>query len=278
MELFDLEQLVAFADCGTLSAAADRLHLSQPTLTKTMKRLEEEFQVSLFIHAKNKLELNENGKLAAEKARKLLTDSKEMVQLIRSLDRERHTISIGSCAPMPAFLLSQRASALFKDMTITSELKSNSELINGLLSEKYRLIILPYKPDNKDCITKEYCNESLYFVLHKKHRLAKRPSISLNEMDGENMLLFSNIGFWHDLVSKHMPHSRFLVQTQRYDFNELTRSSILPFFATDVTLRFSDIPDERIAVAINDPDATVTYYIVCLRRNVDYFKGLFHNE
>ena len=43
MELFDLELLAAFADCGTLSAAADKLHLSQPTLTKTMKQLEEDF-------------------------------------------------------------------------------------------------------------------------------------------------------------------------------------------------------------------------------------------
>ena len=55
MELFDLEQLAAFADCGTLSSAAEKLHLSQPTLTKTMKRLEEEFEVSLFIRSRNKL-------------------------------------------------------------------------------------------------------------------------------------------------------------------------------------------------------------------------------
>ena len=123
MELFDLEQLVAFADCGTLSAAAKKLHLSQPTLTKTMKRLEEEFQVPLFIRSKNRLELNENGKLAAQKARQILGDSKEMIRLIRAIDRERHTISIGACAPMPAFTLSQRVSILYKDMTITSELK-----------------------------------------------------------------------------------------------------------------------------------------------------------
>lgn len=276
MELFDLEQLAAFADCGTLSAAADKLHLSQPTLTKTMKRLEEEFQVPLFIRAKNKLELNENGILAAEKAHKILADSKEMIRLIRSIDRERHTISIGSCAPVPSVTLSQRVSFLYKDMTITSELKSNDKLIEGLISEKYQIIILPYKPDESDYITKEYGSEKLYFVLPKNHRLAKRKSISLNEMDGENMLLFSDIGFWHDIVAAHMPHSRFLVQTQRYDFNELTRSSILPFFATDVTLRFSDIPADRIAVPVKDKAAVVTYYAICLHCNLARFDDLFH--
>lgn len=276
MELFDLEQLAAFADCGTLSSAAKKLHLSQPTLTKTMKRLEDEFQVPLFIRSKNKIELNENGKLAAEKAHKLIADSKEMVQLIRSIDRERHTISIGACAPVPAITLSQRASILYKNMSITSELRETSKLICGLQSEKYRLIILPYKPDEKDYVTKEYGTESLYFILPKSHRFAKRKSISLNEMDGENMLLYSDSGFWHELVTTHMPHSRFLVQTQRYDFNELTHSSILPFFATDVTLRLSDIPENRIAIPIKDKEATVTYYVVCLRSEVDFFKGIFH--
>lgn len=276
MELFDLEQLAAFADCGTLSAAAEKLHLSQPTLTKTMKRLEEEFQVSLFIRSKNKLELNENGKLAAKKAHEILASSKEMIQLVRSIDRERHTISIGACAPAPAFTLSQRISTLYKDMTVNSELRTDSELINGLLDNKYRLIILPYKPDGQDYAIKEYGSEALYFVLPKNHHFAKRKSISLNEMDGENMLLFSDIGFWHDLVASHMPHSRFLVQTQRYDFNELTRSSILPFFATDVTLRFSDIPENRVAVPVKDDEAAVTYYVVYLRDNIEYFKGLFH--
>ena len=276
MELFDLEQLAAFADCGTLSAAADKSHLSQPTLTKTMKRLEAEFQVSLFIRTKNKLELNENGIIAAEKAHKILADSKEMIQLIRSIDRERHTLSIGSCAPIPSSSLSQRASFLYKDMTITSELKSNDVLIEGLKNEKYQLIVLPYKPDESDYVTKEYGSKKLHFILPKSHRFAKRKSISLCEMDGENMLLFSDIGFWHDLVTTHMPHSRFLVQTQRYDFNELTRSSILPFFGTDATLRFSDISDDRVVVPIKDEVATVTYYIVCLHSMVGYFKGLFH--
>lgn len=273
MELFDLEQLAAFSDYGTLSAAAQKLHLSQPTLTKTMKRLEEEFQVSLFIRTKNKLELNENGKLAAKKAHEILSQTKEMVQLIRSIDRERHTISVGSCAPVPAFTLSQRISSLCKDMTTTQELKSNSELLAGLYTGKYQVIVLPYKPDEKDLIIKEYGTETLFFVFPKTHRFAKRKSISLSEMDGENMLLFSDIGFWHDIVTTHMPHSRFLVQTERYNFEELTRSSILPFFVTDHTLLFSSIPNDRVIVPIKDSEASVCYHAVCPPSNKERFKA-----
>ena len=36
-----LEQFYTFAECGTLSAAAEKLHTSQPALTRAMKKLEE---------------------------------------------------------------------------------------------------------------------------------------------------------------------------------------------------------------------------------------------
>ena len=47
-ELYQLEQLLAVADCGTLSKAAERLHISQPALSASVKSLETELGVSLF--------------------------------------------------------------------------------------------------------------------------------------------------------------------------------------------------------------------------------------
>ena len=47
LNLLELEQLIAFADLGTLSKAAEELHISQPTLTRTMKNLEAAFGVPL---------------------------------------------------------------------------------------------------------------------------------------------------------------------------------------------------------------------------------------
>ena len=54
MELEQLRQLVAFAEQGTLSRAAEELHISQPSLSRTMQALEEELQASLFIRQDRK--------------------------------------------------------------------------------------------------------------------------------------------------------------------------------------------------------------------------------
>ena len=53
MELYQLIQLVAISDCGTMSSAAEKLHLSQPALSRSMQKLEEELQVALFERQKN---------------------------------------------------------------------------------------------------------------------------------------------------------------------------------------------------------------------------------
>ena len=64
LDLPELEQLVAFADCGRLSKAAEKLNISQPTITRTMQHLEEEFGVPLFERSKNRISLNETGQRA----------------------------------------------------------------------------------------------------------------------------------------------------------------------------------------------------------------------
>ena len=48
LELYQLVQLLAIAECGTISKAAEQLHLSQPALSRSMQKLEEELQVTLF--------------------------------------------------------------------------------------------------------------------------------------------------------------------------------------------------------------------------------------
>ena len=78
IEIYMLVQLVAIADCGTMSKAAEHLHLSQPALSRTVNKLEDMIGVKLFDRGKNKVELNENGRLAVELARKIIDDNEAL--------------------------------------------------------------------------------------------------------------------------------------------------------------------------------------------------------
>ena len=277
IELYELRQFAAFAECGTLSEAAEKLHLSQPALSRNMKKLEEDLGVPLFVRRKNKLEFNENGQYVLTLAKELLSDAQEFTKKVQSFDRKNRTISLGLCAPAPGWLITPVLGSLYPEKTLQTEIVEESQLLSGLEDGTYQLIALSHKPEGEQYFAKECGRESLMFALPKGHRYARRKSLSFAEMNGENMILMNNIGFWNYVHAETMPASRFLIQSDRFSFNELVRSSSLPSFTTDLAKKYletADLRDLRIEVPVSDPEASVTYYLVCLKKAQKEYRAL----
>lgn len=113
------------------------------------------------------------------------------------------------------------------------------------------------------------------FALPKGHRFARRKSLSLAEMNGENMLLMSDIGFWHFIRTQKMPDSRFLIQNDRFSFNELVEASSLAAFTSDLADRTIPVAKDRIRVPVSDPEAVADYYLICRRKHRSRYAALF---
>ena len=258
-EIYQLEQLLAFAECGTLSGAAERLHLSQPALSRSMQRLEAELQIPLFDRQKNRIEFNENGRMAAEYARQVMEKCQDMISRIQAFDRSRRTILLGSCAPAPLWEIPPVLSDLYPDRTISSEMRENRVLLQGLRDGVYQLIILPYPVEEPGIACVKYGEEHLFFSLPPAHPLSGSRALYMRNLNGETMLLRNRLGFWRELTLRKMPDTRFLEQ-EDIAFDELVRSSALPIFTTDVALAREGTPLNRVNIPILDEEANVTYY------------------
>lgn len=263
-EIYQLEQLLAFAKYGTLSKAAEALHLSQPALSRSMQKLEDELRVTLFERQKNKIVLNQNGILAVEYAERVLNQAEDMVERLRTFDRSQRTISIGSCAPAPLWSAIPLLSTLYPDMTISSDMKSTELLLQGLKDGIYQFIILQETIDEPEIYCTKYGEEHLYLSLPPAHPLAGHKGVYFKDIDGENILLFSRIGFWNDLCLKKMPSSHFLVQDERFSFEQLVKNSALPSFTSNLAIKRYGTVVNRVVVPILDPEANVSYYFMCL--------------
>ena len=277
IEIYLLEQLEAFARCGTLSAAAEELHLSQPALTRSMKKLEDLIGVPLFERGKNKLTLNENGALAADYARRVLEQDREIAERVRAFDRAKRTISIGACAPVPLEQVSQQVTVLFEGMTVSHEIRPDAPLLEGLRNGNYQLAILHEEPENEALFWVPCGSEKLYIVLPKTHPLAAREGIWLRELESMNILLFSQIGFWYELCMEKIPHPQFVLQTDFQAFDTLIRASNLPVFSSSHFLASNQqLNDEsRTAIPILDPEADVKYFLTCRLSDKRRFTQLF---
>ena len=258
-DIYQLEQLLAFAEYGTLSGAAERLHVSQPALSRSMQRLETELQVPLFDRQKNKIEFNENGRMAADCARQVMDKCQDMISRLQAFDRSQRTILVGSCAPAPLWEIPPVLSDLYPDRTISSEMRENDMLLQGLRDDVYQLIILPYPVEEPGITCVKYGEEHLYFSLPPAHPLSGSKGLYMRDLNGETMLLRNRLGFWRDVTDQKMPDTRFLEQ-EDIAFNELVKSSALPSFTTDVAFHREGNPVNRINIPILDEEANVTYY------------------
>lgn len=273
-----LEQFVTFYQTGTLRETAEKMHISQPTLTRNMQKLEAEFEVPLFVRTKNSISLNETGMVAAEDARMLLKQTENMLRHARDFERANRTITLGVCTPVHVPDIVRRLTALYPKAAVSSEVDAIPRLLSGVKDGTYQLVLLPFCPTEEEFSSMKWCEEHLSFLLPKQHRFARRKSLRVSEMNGENMLLFQDIGFWHDLVVEKMPDSRFLVQTERYSFEELIENSLMPCFTTDFFE--NDITHvapavTRVAVPISDAEFNVSFYLVCNHASYDKFKAFF---
>lgn len=272
IETYLLEQLAAVAENGTISAASEALHVSQPSISRSMQKLEVLLGVKLFNRTKNRVELNENGLLAAEYARSILQEQNAMVARVRALDRSRNTITLGASAPGPLMELVPVLTRAYSGMTISSELKPEEELLEGLENDLYQLIVLDHPVESHDLLCVPFGSERLYASLPPGHPAAILKETSFKEMDGTTFLMNANVGIWEGITRTGMPRARLIKQESSEDLGELVQSSSLPSFVTDLTMRLYGLTEGRIAVPFSDPEAEVHFHVVFPRKNQKRFE------
>lgn len=275
IEINQLEQLVTIVEAGTISKAAEILLISQPALTRSIQKLEAELGIKLFDRKKNKIILNDNGKLAIKYARNIIDETNKMVTQLHRYEQSKRNIMLGSCAPTPIWGLEYILNKLHHKMKIISELNSNEEvLIEGLKNHQYSLIVLPHPVKNNDYICIDLFEEHLYLSVPPAHPLALFKEISFDDLNGESVLLLSKIGFWNEICIKMIPQSHLLIQDDTDVFNEIVKSSALPNFKSNITMKYESKELNNILIPIKDKEAKVIYYAVYKKENSELFTSL----
>ena len=96
---------------GNVSRAADILHISQPSLSESIRTLEDEFGVLLFDRRYRGMKPTEAGDRLFVLSRSLLDDAARIERIMDELGKDRHTIRIG-ITPMLGSILMETALAV----------------------------------------------------------------------------------------------------------------------------------------------------------------------
>ncbi len=138
---------------GSISRAAQKLRLGQPTLSAQLKQFEEALGVRLFEREHKKLHLTESGKAALNYADEIFRLGNEMVEMLEDrLPANRVHVQVGALDSVPKELVSQLAQSAYRVAPCSVSILENSGtvLLRELRAHRIDLILMNYAPNTQE--------------------------------------------------------------------------------------------------------------------------------
>ena len=195
MTLQQLKYADAVAACGSISEAARRCFVTQPTLTESMRLLEEELRIAIFTRSPKGVSLTREGEEFLASARQILDDAARISEKYtgKAVRRPQFAVSCQHYAfAVEAFMdVVKENGADSYDFTLRETV--TSEIIDDVARHRSEIGVLYLSRRNERAIMKILRKEELVFeelfeakphvFLGKKHPLAKKKFIRPQELD-----------------------------------------------------------------------------------------------
>ncbi len=196
MTLTQLEYIIALDTYRHFSLAAEKCFVTQPTLSMQIQKLEEDLGIIIFDRSKQPIILTEFGAEILLQARKIISESQQLRQLIKDLQQELqgelHIGIIPTLAPylLPLFLRNF-IEKYPKVKLIVTELTTEN-IIHKLKNDLIDCGILA-TPLNENQLTEiPLFYESFVAYLSPLHELYIRKTLKSNEIDSKNLFLLDD--------------------------------------------------------------------------------------
>jgi LysR family transcriptional activator of nhaA len=143
----------AVAEEGSVSGAAKKLRIGQPTLSAQLKLFEETLGVQLFERHHKKLILTEQGKLALDYSKNIFKMGSEMYEVLHDrLKPLKPTLHLGALDSVPKQIVLQLVKQAFKisPCQVTLSEGKFSELLRELQSHRMDMVLTNFLPSGMD--------------------------------------------------------------------------------------------------------------------------------
>jgi len=238
MDLRQLHYFVAVAEERHLRRAAERLHLSQPPLTRQIKALEEELGVELFVRTPRGMALTDAGET-------LLRDARAVFGMVESAAERARRSGLGQLGRLDIGIYGSATFGavpevlnLFRakhpDVEIQLHYAQSLAQVSALRQGRVTIVFERTRPNDSDIEIELVAREQLVVAVNENHRLAGLKSVELTQLRTETL----RIG------SAPMEAARLVEMCHRHGFephfapaaSDVIMSTLLTAIGTEVAL------------------------------------------
>lgn len=186
MELQQLQYFLVAAKYEHITKAANSLHIAQPALSQSIKRLEAELGVKLFERKKGGISLSDSGKVLVQELQPIMKSLESLPKkLSESAKKQHQTIHLNVLA----------ASILVTDCIIAYKAKHpevNFEFVQSQSTMDYDLCITATVHKKNPSANQIAIEEKFYLAVPSKSRYAKYNEINLSEVSEEGFIVMAD--------------------------------------------------------------------------------------
>lgn len=185
----ELKSFHMVARLGSITLAAKKLGLSQPTVTTQIRNLEAQYGVELFYRGGRRLTVSDQGAQLLPMVQKLLQQEADIEFFLRNSGQVRGTLRIGATAPYYVLDLVKTFRAQFPQCEVTLEIGNSQQVIEAL--EEYRVDLTASSQCLDDArLTRLLLgHDPLVLAVHRDNPLAAHNRVALASLAGQCLLM-----------------------------------------------------------------------------------------
>ena len=196
MNLRDLRYLVTLADLRHFGRAAEACHVSQPTLSTQIRKLEEELGVVLVERAPRQVMLTPVGVQIVARARQVLADVEQLREIARrNIDPEAGSVRLGIFPTLGPYLLPHVVPGIrrrFPRMELLLVEDKTEALLAMLRAGRLDAAVLALPLHEESLETQFLFEESFMLAVPMQHHLAGHRDLKLDQLADQHLLLLED--------------------------------------------------------------------------------------
>jgi LysR family hydrogen peroxide-inducible transcriptional activator len=197
MELHQLRYFVAVAQSGNFSRAAERCHVSQPSLSQQILKLERRLGQPLFSRLGRRAVLTDAGRMLLDRAMTVLATVDDAERRLRAGD-QIHTgrLAIGAIPTIAPYLLPPILKVFVKrcprvELIVREDVTQH--LVSAVVDGELDLVLVALPIADEHLQTEPLFAEPLLLAVPPRHALAKRRRVGIKDLAGERFILLGEM-------------------------------------------------------------------------------------
>lgn len=209
MTLTEMRYIVALARDRHFGKAAESCHISQPTLSVALKKVEGQLGAALFERAASDVRITALGERIVAQARRVLEEAVRLEEIAGAAgDPMTGPLRVGVIYTIAPYLLPKLVPALYQyapAMPLFLKEDFTANLIPALKAGELDVIVIALPFAEPGLVAQAVYDEPFRVVVPANHSWADRPDVKADELDGQNLLLLGQGNCFRDQVLESCP-------------------------------------------------------------------------